>query len=157
VYGDLRIPADLIKVVGSRPLSLVVGDDVVIHPGALFDVSAVGIGAGPGGGGTGGGGEGGAGGLGGSGGSAGAGGAGGAGGDHVPASVFRDEFFRLASSFGEPGEPGGAGYNNIRMASKAAAATSPGRAAARRVGGRVRRRGINGGAGSRQTDGECGP
>ena len=46
VYGDLIVPGDTIKVIGSRPLSLVVANDVLIDSGAMFDLSAVGTTAG---------------------------------------------------------------------------------------------------------------
>ncbi|MCR9294491.1 MAG: hypothetical protein NXI32_17370 [bacterium] len=42
VWGDLFIPDDQIRVVGSRPLSIQAPNDVVIAPGASFDLSAIG-------------------------------------------------------------------------------------------------------------------
>src|SRR5207247_2080598 len=65
VLGNLNIPADTLNVVGSRPLSIVVGNDVTVAPGAVFNASAIGTQAGPGGGTPGGGGGGGGGGAGG--------------------------------------------------------------------------------------------
>ncbi|MGE0757009.1 MAG: matrixin family metalloprotease, partial [Pirellulaceae bacterium] len=50
VAGDLSIGPDNISIVGSRPLSLVVGNNVSIAPGATFDASAVGATAKAGGG-----------------------------------------------------------------------------------------------------------
>jgi ELWxxDGT repeat protein len=41
VLGDLVIPGDTIEIVGSRPLSLVVGNNVVIHPGAVFNAAGL--------------------------------------------------------------------------------------------------------------------
>ncbi|MCC6474223.1 MAG: hypothetical protein IT514_10805, partial [Burkholderiales bacterium] len=104
VLGDLTIPADTIRIVGANVLSIVVGNDVHVAPGAVFDVSAVGATAGAGGGSPNGGGAPGAGGSGGFfmyggvpvGGFPGGGGGGGAGG--VPG------FFS-----GPPGAPGGQG------------------------------------------------
>ncbi|MBN2292564.1 MAG: hypothetical protein JXM70_09075, partial [Pirellulales bacterium] len=91
VQGDLRLYAgDMVTASGNNGLSLLVGNDVSIASGAIFDLSAFGSSAGAGGGsgnnggmgGDGGnGGDGGIGGNGGDGGWGGEGGAGGAGGD----------------------------------------------------------------------------
>ena len=119
VYGDLVIPGDTIKVIGSRPLSLVVGNDVKINSGAVFDVSAVGTVAGPGGGSAGGVGMGGTGGTGGTGGAAGAGGAGGAGGSLFSSASNGSAGLPSSSGSGgasgvagEAGQAGGVGYGN---------------------------------------------
>ena len=66
VAGDLHVGADTINVTGARALSIVVGNDVFIDEGAVFNVSANGQQAGPGGGAGGGGGAAGTGGAGGS-------------------------------------------------------------------------------------------
>jgi Leucine-rich repeat (LRR) protein len=50
IDGDLQIPADTIKVVGSNALSIQVSRDVFIDPNAVFDLSATTEAAGPGGG-----------------------------------------------------------------------------------------------------------
>ena len=119
VYGDLNIPGDYIKVIGSRPLSLVVGNNVMINSGAVFDVSAVGTVAGPGGGATGVGGAGGTAGTGGTGGIGGAGGFGGYGGSFwygpsngSPGLPSSSGIGGSGGAAGAAGEPGGAGYNN---------------------------------------------
>ena len=50
VSGDLTIAPGLITVIGSRPLSVVVADDVFITSGLTINASAVGFAPGPGGG-----------------------------------------------------------------------------------------------------------
>ena len=50
IDGDLHIPGDTIKVVGSRALSIQASNDVFIDEGAVFDLSASGTEPGPGGG-----------------------------------------------------------------------------------------------------------
>jgi hypothetical protein len=98
ILGNLIIPGDTINVIGSRPLSLVVANDVVISPNAVFNLSAVGTMAGAGGGASGTSGVGGSGGFAGSGGTGGAGGAGGPG----------ETAFGGAVSLGAPAAPAAA-------------------------------------------------
>ncbi len=50
IDGDLSIPGDTIRVVGSNALSIQVSNNVFIDDGAVFDLSAVGTQPGPGGG-----------------------------------------------------------------------------------------------------------
>ncbi len=50
VHGNLHIPDDTITIVGANALSIVVGNDAYIDPGAAFIASADGTTAGPGGG-----------------------------------------------------------------------------------------------------------
>ncbi|MCW5625793.1 MAG: hypothetical protein KIT73_13865, partial [Burkholderiales bacterium] len=113
VLGDLDIPSGTqIQVIGSRPLSLQVGDDVNIGANVVIDVSAVGTTAGAGGGGGGGTGAAGVGGQGGGvpffsielGGTPGYGGAGGTGG-----GWFVSTTSGAAGGAGQAGEWGDAG------------------------------------------------
>ncbi|MGH7735242.1 MAG: hypothetical protein ACREOE_16520, partial [Gemmatimonadales bacterium] len=119
VYGDLVIPGDTIKVIGSRPLSIVVGNDVRINANAVFDVSAVGTMAGPGGGSAGGGGSNGTPGTGGTGGFGNAGGSGGSGGGFLSSETAGSSGLSSSSgtggssgTAGQAGQAGGAGFNN---------------------------------------------
>ena len=183
IKGDLHIPGVTVNVVGSRPLSLLVGDDVVIDPGAVFNLAASGAQAGPGGGGAGTGGTGGGGGTGGAnftffnpftgqlvrfGGTGGNGGGGGDGGDR---------FFLFNNPDGSPGgsgvpsgsgvtggsgasgtsgTAGGNGYNNAGGAGFAGgggAGAGAGSGGLGRTGGAGGGEGNNGGSGSSMAGG----
>ncbi|MFN0040815.1 MAG: LamG-like jellyroll fold domain-containing protein, partial [Burkholderiales bacterium] len=110
VMGDLVVPGDLIRVIGSRPLSLIVGDDVSINAGAVFDLSGVGTAANAGGGAGGlGATVAGSGGIGGRGGVGGAGGAGGLGGSFFFATTPGSQGFASSSGFGGSGGTDGSG------------------------------------------------
>ncbi len=100
VHGDLHIGPDQIRVEGSNAVSIVVGNDILIDAGAVFDVSAVGEQPGPGGGSAAAGGLGGEGGEGGDGGDPGENG--GSGGNKGAGGLW-------SGSSGHAGDPGGDG------------------------------------------------
>jgi len=120
VYGDLVVPAfDTIKVQGSRAVSLLVGNDVIINPGATIDLSAQGRNPGPGGGAGGLGGSAGEGAtVGGTGGKAGGGGSGGAAGSSGGVGLPSGSGGKGADGTdGTAGQPGQAGFQNTQAGS----------------------------------------
>ncbi|MCA9050053.1 MAG: leucine-rich repeat domain-containing protein, partial [Planctomycetaceae bacterium] len=131
VAGDLVIGPDQIRVTGTRPLSVVVANNVTIADGASIDASATDTAPGPGGG-TGG--VGGNGGMGGVGGTAGLGGIGGMGGsgavstrqeisNNITSKTWEsgDPWPPPWSHFGSNGESGSAGDISDEMAGNAGA------------------------------------
>jgi len=164
VLGDLEIPGDSIEVVGQRPLSLVVANDVTIHPEARFELSAVGADPGPGGGVPGSGGAGGSAGQGGIGGVPGNGGAGGRPGsvslfasrDGSPGSRGLSSGSGSTGSGGTAGAPGAAGSGGFNNAPGGGAAGGPGAAGFGGRGG-LGRAGGTGGGGSGFDGGPGGP
>lgn len=132
VAGDLAVPSVRITVSGAAPALLVVGGDLTVASGAVFDVSAQGQTAGSGGG------------LGGAGQSGGGGGTGGAnaggigagtggsghGGVVAPGTMGNDGFNGRQGSQGNPSSPGNAGlpggtaFNNTTVGSSGAAGQS---------------------------------